>query len=155
VGNSGCSSVSSTTPEIYVELDDPSRAGCGPNGEYYTILDAGVTIGSGSTFRIQRNGTCWDVFKNYNAPLGCYASPETSGAADVEGEIYDNVGSANVLPTTTFGSGNPNTNQALRIHGAAGYQAWTNSLTKDGTWLLQTVHRATIHANYNFTSGTP
>lgn len=101
----------------------------------------GLAYGSTSIFRIEWDGVhCWNLYMNYNTwsdALCDWTSPPApvprSGAAEMISETDSHYGIRVEMPTTIYGYSNPNTNNALRIKGAAGYAAWTPTLSTGGT----------------------
>lgn len=87
------------------------------------------------------NINCWIISINYNLAIRFLCSGGrtwnwTSGAPAVGSEtcVCDHVSTNEVeMPVTIYGASNPNTNNALRIKGAAGYVPWTQTLSTGGT----------------------
>lgn len=100
-----------------------------------------VAFNHPAVFRIEFNSIsqCWDVFYDYNHFLDdpCYGS-DTYGAGYSVAEIFDchdgdaTCGSATrapEMPLTVSGYSDPNTNDAMRLLGAHGYEPWDATLT--------------------------
>ena len=78
------------------------------------------------------NDGCWEVQLDYGGPINwydCSEYPYISGAMFAANEIDVNSGVTGGLPTSYFGTSNPNTNQALRLHGGNGWVPWTANLS--------------------------
>jgi len=97
-----------------------------------SILDYGtVALGSSTTSRVVYNGSsgCWEVWLTYSGgyvQLDC--NEPTSGEMVATSEMLSNSGGFVTLPTAKFGTSNPNTNQALRLLGANGFEPWDTVL---------------------------
>jgi hypothetical protein len=109
----------------------------------YTVNPGGfsLTYSSAHIYRIEWDGVhCWNLYMNYSTfqdAMCDWPNPPTqvprSGAAMAVSEIDSVNGHQVEMPTTIYGYGDPNTNNALRIRGGAGYVAWTPSLSTGGT----------------------
>lgn len=129
-GTIGCGStfMQSNDYHMYVELipDTTDPSGCGVPG--YRIIDLGaLKPGEGIIYRINYHAAskAWLIYHHYNTlaftvPATGYFAP-TSGAAEVENEVVDNSGTANMAPST-FGSPLTPSNAELRL--LAGSGAW-------------------------------
>jgi hypothetical protein len=125
-------------------------AGCPivPNGQYGLYLEwkipgdsshcirlSPLAYGSNVTYRIQHMGNgCWQGYYNYNTAAGGQVCglPRTMSAQAVN-ELANGSGNSTTMPRSVFGSASPNTNQALRLMGANGYEPWDTSLLAGGT----------------------
>lgn len=108
----------------------------------YNIFSAGaLSYNSAHIDRIEWDGShCWVVFKNYNVfqdQMCDSAYPPgqvpRSGEPQATSETVTADQSCVEMPATVYGYSSPNTNNALRIKGAAGYVPWTSTLSHGGT----------------------
>jgi hypothetical protein len=125
----GSSSISygGTGYHLYIEgasAAAPNQTSCPPN--YFVHNYSPLSLGGTVTYLISHSGSCWNVYYNYSflAHQFCGSAWPSSGAAEMENELLNNSGTAS-MPTAYFGNSNPNTNEALRIRGAGGWEPWT------------------------------
>lgn len=115
--------------EMYVEWD--SGFTDGPQ----CFMLGSLSLGSAVTYRIEfdANG-CWNSFYNYNVQAIEACGFPNSMSAQATNELY-NLNSSNdtTMPRSVFGSSNPNTDAALRLRGASGWQPWGTSLEAGAT----------------------
>lgn len=101
----------------------------------YWVWDFGdATFGSGRTVYMiyNSNDGCWEVQFSYGGSISradCWEGIYHSGAMWAASEMDSNSGVVAGLPASYFGYSNPNTNEALRLHGGAGWVPWTSSLS--------------------------
>ena len=104
----------------------------------YSIYDYGRALqGTTTTSRVVYNSAsgCWETYLTYSGSLvlqDCTGEPAT-GSMWALLEVYINSGYQAHIPTYVFGTSNPNTNQAMRLHGANGWEPWDTSLTAQTT----------------------
>jgi hypothetical protein len=102
---------------------------------------SGLTFNSAHIYRMEWDGAhCWVLYVNYNVYQDSMcdttnppAQVPRSGTLEATSEIDSKNGSPVEMPTTIYGYSDPNTNNALRIRGAAGYVPWTPNLSTGGT----------------------
>ncbi len=99
----------------------------------YSVLDYGtVALGSSTTSRVVYNSSsgCWEVWLTYSGGwVQEDCSEPTTGEMVVTTEVASNSGGFVTLSPASFGTSDPNTNQALRLHGANGWEPWDTTLT--------------------------
>jgi hypothetical protein len=137
---SSCTTRSSTLGNYEEYWMNPSV-----NQTYFCWDFRNVAFNYVGIYRIQFNSIsqAWDVFYDYNHWLD---DPNygglISGAGCSSAEIYNchekvsTCGSATIgpeMPLTISGYSDPNTNDAMRLDGAHGYESWDQSLTADYT----------------------
>ncbi len=104
----------------------------------YSVYDFGTADPSSAvTSRVVYNGVtgCWEAYITYSGGIkgeDC-VEPNTVGIMVATTEMEDQSGVAPTLALSYFGTSNPNTNQALRLHGANGWEPWDTSLTAQYT----------------------
>jgi hypothetical protein len=104
----------------------------------YTVEDFGqAPLNSGRTSDLIYNASsgCWEAYLTYGGNMSmqdCYESVD-SGAMWVTTEMESSSGVAAGMPLTYFGASNSGTNQALHVHGGAGWVSWNGSLSSYGT----------------------
>jgi hypothetical protein len=118
----------------------------------YQIQDLSpLALGGSVTYRIDREGSCWIAYYNYNHQAGsfCGTSWPISGAAEMENELYQ--AGISKMPTSDFGSGDPNSNPALRILSGSGWVPWTTNIiqhTSTHDWRNDTTTGKTVFSPY-------
>lgn len=114
--------------EMYVEYDTSDSGGA------QCFLLGSLSLGSSVTYRIEfdSNG-CWEAYYDYNvlATLAC-GLPNSMAAAAVN-EFYNYYAPSDTMPRSVFGSTDPDTDAALRLRGATGWQPWDTTLEAGGT----------------------
>jgi hypothetical protein len=100
----------------------------------YSVYDYGAaSTGSSTTSRVVYNSSsgCWEVYLTYGGGVSAYdcTGEPTTGAMYATTEMASVSGSVVPLAIAYFGTSDPNTNQALRLHGAAGWGPWNTTLT--------------------------
>lgn len=99
------------------------------SGQYDVHESQTPNLGEAIIYRIERSGivlNCWNVYIRYNQFVDQYCQLPTGAAPLVGSESYDwpPPGAAVEMPLSNYGWWNPNTNNALRIKGAQGYEPW-------------------------------
>lgn len=100
----------------------------------YTVFDKGYAPnGSARTSDMiyNKNTGCWEAYLSYGglaSETDCTESYHT-GAMWATTEVEISSGVVATMPTAVFGTSNPNTNAALRLHGANGWVSWNGSLS--------------------------
>jgi hypothetical protein len=159
-GNVGCNntagkhvSFTGTGYHLYLESSttgDPVGAAC----VGYQIQDLSpLSLGGSVTYRIDREGSCWVAYYNYNHQAGsfCGTSWPSSGHAEMENELYATVGTSSKMPTSDFGSSNPDSNPALRLLSGTGWVPWTANIiqhTSTHDWRYDTSNSKTVFSPY-------
>lgn len=126
----------------------------------YNVYDYGTAAPAStatSLIAYDASSGCWEVYITYGGPLKWQDCSEVgSGAMVATTEMEDLSGVAPPLPMAHFGYSNPNTNQALRLHGGAGWVPWNATLS---SWYTQRYDEhsftpkyvlTTLNANYYF-----
>lgn len=103
----------------------------------YIVFPYGnIATGSSTTSHIIYNAStgCWEAWLTYSGgSVLTDCNEPTSGEMVATTEMASNSGGFVTLPLAHFGTSNPNTNQALRLHGIAGWVPWNTTLTKNYT----------------------
>jgi hypothetical protein len=106
-------------------------------GGFYSVWDYGSAgLGSVVTSRVVYNGQdgCWEAYITYSGLLkGQDCSEPATGVMMATAEMKAGSGTAPYLPLAYFGTSNPNTDQAMRLHGANGWEPWDTSLVAQYT----------------------
>ena len=119
-----------STYGYYIENQSPSG---------YLVEDFGpAALGSARTSDMIYNASsgCWEAYLSYGGSVSfqdCKEGAFHSGAMWATSEMLSQSGVAAGLPTSYFGTTNPNTNAALRLHGGNGWVSWNGSLSSYGT----------------------
>ena len=126
-GAGGECQVSGGNYRLYVEWKRP--------GEGAHCVDVSpLALGGSVIYRVQFAGNgCWDAFYNYSTLAVEVCGMPNSMVAEMNNELLNNSGGTTVMPRSVFGASDPNTNNALRLLGASGYQPWDSALTVGGT----------------------
>ncbi|MEU8070340.1 MULTISPECIES: hypothetical protein [unclassified Micromonospora] len=125
----GCPTTPTNEYRLYVEWKLPGQS---TSCRQVSPLSKGGSV----IYRVEFEGSgCWRAYYNYNSLAERVCGLPNSMAASTSNELYNGTGRSTKMPRSTFGASDPNTNAALRIKGASGYQPWDSSLTKGGTIL--------------------
>ena len=96
----------------------------------------GVAAGLGLVYRVQKDASGnWRVYDYYNNLLQTISGLPSTGAASafIEHFRYSAASPVPGSPEVEFGASSPNTNNAMRLLGAKGYEPWDTSLLAGGT----------------------
>jgi hypothetical protein len=117
--------VSATTPNKYIEIQLL-------NGTYVADVVGGpLAPGEAVIYRINRapEPNCWKVYVYYNQFVDYVCGLANSGAPQATSEVYQvTAGPGNEMAQSNWGWSNPNTNNALRLNGSAGWEPWDTTL---------------------------
>jgi hypothetical protein len=120
------------------------------NGEFELFVEAttdGTNVncfnvsplakGGSVIYRIQRDPVhqCWNAYYNYDQPAMLICGMPVAMTAEVSNYLENNTGNSSLMPRTVFGAADPDTNDAVRLMGANGYEPWDMSLTAGATFV--------------------
>jgi hypothetical protein len=120
----------SETAYHYYAEDLPTIAGS------QLVASSGAALGSSTTDRVVYNSSsgCWQSYIGYPGTMILDDCEYVGNAAMIaEIEAGSHVGGFVQVEPARFGSTNPDTNEALRLHGSAGYEPWDTSLVAEHT----------------------